>query len=47
MEHYTFVILKGNDDKFNPNVAFHCYDCGFISAKTNDPDFGIEIDVVC
>ena len=28
-------------------VVFHCYDCGFISAKTNGPDFGIEFDVVC
>ena len=24
-----------------------CYDCGFISAKTNGPDFGIKFDTVC
>ncbi len=28
-------------------VVFSCYDCGFISAKTNGPDFGIEFDIVC
>ena len=32
-------------------ILFLCsislHDCGFISAKTNGPDFGMEIDVVC
>ena len=42
----TGKVFKSRPQK-HTYVAFHCYDCGFISAKTNDPDFGIEIDVVC
>ncbi len=44
---YVLPYLLSLSYSIYPIVAFHCYDCGFISAKTNDPDFGIEIDVVC
>ncbi len=44
------ILLLWNIQEKQINVCvvtvFSCYDCGFISAKTNVPYFGIEFDIL-
>ncbi len=45
--HIIVENIISNLTKILCKCSISLHDCGFISAKTDGPDFGMGIDVVC